>query len=161
MKDNEHWSLFSKKEMYRLAHDKYGRSFLQKEMPPIKRRKMMDDNMHLMRGMRFENGYPLNAPYTGRTDFSLVAFNERKKCRHTNNACLHSFIDDYRFRNLIWYNLERITYEISPFDYLFTPDLSLWRNLKTEFYNKKNIFRTRFVGAYWQMCGFNVIPTAS
>ena len=40
-------------------------------------------------------------------------------------------------------------------------DLSLWRDLPTDFYNRENVFRTRFVGAYWQICGYSVIPTAS
>lgn len=47
------------------------------------------------------------------------------------------------------------------FDFYITPDLSLWRNVPTNFYNKKNVFRSRFVGAYWQLCGYSVIPTAS
>lgn len=154
-------SLFSKKELYRLAHDAKGNSFLLKTLPPIKRRKLMDDNMHLMKGMRFQNGYPLLHPYKGTTDFNITAFNERNRCIITSTSCLHFFLDDYRFRDAVWYNLERITYEISLFDYLFTPDLSLWQKLETEYYNQKNTYRTRFIGAYWQLCGFNVIPTAS
>lgn len=160
MEDTEIWSLFSKKELFRLAHDANGNSLLLKKIPYTKRKKLMDDNMHLMEGMRFHNGYPIIEPYIGSSDFSIVAFNERNKQEHTN-SCLHFFLDDYRFRDAVWYNLERITYEISTFDYVFTPDFSLWKNLKTEFYNQKNLYRTRFVGAYWQLCGFNVIPTAS
>lgn len=161
MEEDEKWSLFSKKELFRLAHDARGNSNLLKLIPPVNRRKMMDDNMHLMKGMRFENGYPIINPYNGPTDFTLTAFIDRKKAA-TSYSCVHFFLDDYRFRDAVWYNLERTTYEISVFDFAFTPDLSLWKNLKTEHYNQKNLYRTRFIGAYWQLCGFDgVIPTAS
>lgn len=152
--------LFSTKELYRMAHDARGNSTLLKKIPPTKRRKVMDDNMHLMSGMKFDHGYPILKPYTGSVDLAPVAYSERTE-NPQGNCILHFFLDDYRFRDAIWYNLERTTYSISQYDYVFTPDLSLWRNLPTEFFNEKNLFRTRFVGAYWQICGFYVIPTAS
>ena len=73
----------------------------------------------------------------------------------------HPLLDDYRFRDAIWCNLDYTTYSIRDYDYYFTPDLSLWVDLPTDFCNKENIYRTRFVGAYWQLCGYKVIPTAS
>lgn len=156
----ENYNLFSKKELFRMAHDAKGYSASLKLIPPIKRRKLMDDNMHLMDGMVFEQGYPILEPYSGLVDLTLVAYSERVKNPPTN-AILHFFLDDYRFRDQIWYNQEHTTYAISDYDYVFSPDLSLWCNLPTEYYNLKNVFRSRFVGAYWQKCGFNVIPTAS
>lgn len=152
--------LFSQRELFRMAHDANGNAYLLKSIPPAKRRKQMDDNMHLMAGMEFEKGFPKLKPYTGTTDFHLVAYSDRKNCP-SQLAALHFFLDDYRFRNAVWYNLERTTYSISGFSHMFTPDLSLWCNLQTEYYNLKNIYRTRFVGAYWSLCGFHVIPTAS
>ena len=47
--------LFSTKELYRMAHDARGNSTLLKKIPPTKRRKVMDDNMHLMSGMKFDH----------------------------------------------------------------------------------------------------------
>lgn len=154
------YSLFSKKELWRMAHDARGNSFLLSQIPIIKRKKMMDDNMHLMNGMSFLNGVPVLKAYNGPTNLSLVSFTDRKKM-NTENSIIHFFIDDYRFRNAMWYNLEHSAYSISKYDYVFTPDYSLWCNLPTEYYNQKNIYRTRFVGAYLTMCGFSVIPTAS
>ena len=58
-------------------------------------------------------------------------------------------------------DLERTTFSISHFDYFFTPDFSLWRDLPTEYYNQQNTFRTRFVGLFWQLRGFKTIPTYS
>ena len=89
-----------------------------------------------------------------------MSYKERAKHDGKNEA-LHFFLNDSEFRDAVWCNLERITYSISKFDYLYTPDFSLWRDLPTDFYNRENVYRTRFVGAYWQNCGFNVIPTAS
>lgn len=158
--EEENLSLFSKKELWKMAHNARGKSYLLKSMPATKRRKIMDDNMHLMSGMEFKNNYPVLKPYNGSVQLTPVAYSDRGG-NPREDEILHFFLDDYRFRNAVWYNLEYTTYAISPYRYVFTPDLSLWRNLQTEFFNMKNIFRTRFVGAYWQKCGFNVIPTAS
>lgn len=158
--EEEYFSLFTKKELWKMAHDARGNSHFLKTIPATQRRKIMDDNMHLMTGMTFKNGYPVLKPYNGSVQFTPVAYTDRTSKPHENEI-LHFFLDDYRFRNAVWYNLEYTTYVISPYNFVFSPDLSLWRNLRTEFFNKKNIFRTRFVGAYWQICGFNVIPTAS
>ncbi|MGM9866563.1 MAG: DUF4417 domain-containing protein, partial [Lepagella sp.] len=135
--------------------------FLLRKTPILTHRpKIMDDNMHLMKGMVFKNDFPVLKPYNGLVDLTPVAYTDRIINPHEKEI-LHFFLDDYRFRDAVWYNLEYTTYMILQYNYVFTPDLSLWCNLQTEFFNKKNIFRTRFVGAYWQMCGFNVIPTAS
>lgn len=77
--DEENSSLFSKKELWRMAHDARGNSYLLKTIPQAKRRKIMDDNMHLMDGMSFSNGYPILKAYNGPTDFSLISFTDRKK----------------------------------------------------------------------------------
>jgi hypothetical protein len=153
-------NLFSTKELYRMAHNARGNSNLLRLIPEKNRRKIMDANMHLMQGMEFENGFPVLKPYTGPTDFSIVSYVDRNKNRGKGQA-LHFFLDDYRFRDPLWFNLSYTTYSISNYDYVFTPDFSLWRNLRTDFPNMENTYRTRFVGAYWQICGFNVIPTAS
>lgn len=153
-------SLFTTKELYQMAHNANGSSNIINKIPKPIRRKVLDANMHLMEGMDFENGFPKLKAYIGTTDFEMVSYIERNKNDGIKQA-LHFFLDDWRFRDAIWFNLDRTTYSISSYDYVFTPDLSLWRNLDTDFPNQMNLFRTRFVGAYWQSCGFNVIPTAS
>ncbi len=154
--------LFNQKDLYFLEHSKNGRSRRFELMPERRRRKKIYENMHLMEEMTFTPGlqYPQLAPYIGKTDFISVPYVERKNHDGKNEA-LHFFLDDYRFRDAVWCNLERTTISISKFEYVYTPDLSLWRDLPTDFYNKENVYRTRFIGAYWQKCGFNVIPTAS
>lgn len=120
----------------------------------------MDDNIHLMSGMRFINGMPCLDAYKETIAFFHVAYHERSKHNGKGEA-VHFFTDDYRFRDAVWYNLQKTTESIKKFDYVFAPDLSLWRNMPTEFFNFKNVFRSRFVGAYWQSKGIKVIPVAS
>ena len=158
---NSSINLFDRKELYRMEHSPLGKSYKTDQIPKRLRRKVIYDNMHLMEGMAFTStGYPQLFPYNGYTGFELVSYSDRKN--HTGeNQALHTFIDDHRFRDAMWCNLEYTTYSISHYDFFFTPDFSLWRNLPTDFYNKQNIFRTRFVGLYWQLQGFQVIPTAS
>ncbi|MBQ9174380.1 MAG: DUF4417 domain-containing protein [Bacteroidales bacterium] len=156
-------NLFSLKEIYYMEHISNGKAIELCNIPTKRRRKMVYNNMHLLGGMTFTTTNlccPQLEPYTGATDFVSVSYGERKKHDGKNEA-LHFFSDDYRFRDAVWCNLEYTTYDISKFDYVYTPDFSLWRDLPTDFYNRESIYRTRFIGAYWQKCGFNVIPTAS
>ncbi len=145
-----------------MEHTVSGISTKTASIPTKQRRRQIYDNMHLLEGVTFTPilRYPQLAAYNGTTDFISVPYTERKKYSGENQA-LHFFLDDYRFRNAVWCNLEHTTYEISKFDFYFTPDLSLWRDLPTDYYNRQNLFRTRLIGAYWQQCGFSVIPTAS
>ena len=145
-----------------MEHDQRGHSRKFDAIPKYQRRKRIYNNMHLMEGMTFtnKNGFPQLSPYTGSTDFEVVSYIDRKKHSGKNQA-VHFFLDDYKFRDPVWNNLEFSTYTLNKFDYCFTPDLSVWVDLPTDFYNKENLYRTRFVGAYWQLCGYNVIPTAS
>lgn len=160
MKQNS--SLFSKKELYKMEHTLSGSSRRITSIPPKLRRKQIYDNMHLMEGFSFSPllRFPQLMAYNGSIDFIAVPYTDRKKHSGVNQA-IHFFLDDYRFRDAVWCNLEHTTYELSKFDFCFTPDLSLWRDLPTDYYNWQNIYRTRFIGAYWQKCGVTVIPTAS
>ncbi len=120
------------------------------------------NNMHLAKGITFTdtNYFPILKPYTGPTDFSIFPFNKWKSLSGANQA-LHFFQYDYRFDNAVWKNLESTTRKLIPFDFLFTPDYSLYVEEYLTQLNKEAIYKTRFVGAYWQNCGFNVIPTVS
>lgn len=155
-------NLFSAKDMYAVEHTSTGRAYELIAKSCKERYRKIHENMHLMGGMAFTPHlqYPMMKPYNGSTDFVGVSYKERNK-HNGNGEALHFFLDDYAFRDAVWFNLERTTNSIYKYDYVFTPDLSLWKDLPTDFYNRENVFRTRFVGAYWQKCGYNVIPTAS
>ena len=154
-------SLFSDKELYLIEHNSRGRYLKWDKLPLRNRNKQIYDNMHLIHGMEFTpKGIPIIKAYTSSTDFECVPYTHRNKYSGEGKA-LHFFLHDFQFRNAVWANLEHTTYSISNYEYVFTPDLSMWRDFPTDFYNRQNVFRTRFVGAYWQLCGYNVIPTAS
>lgn len=154
--------LFHDKDLYLMSHNQRGRSFYFDKLPQKTKRKVIHENMHLMEGMTFTstNSFPQMVAYTGNTEFSTVPFTYWKRSEGIGQA-VHFFLNDYTFRDKVWCDLERTTLCLSKFDYLFTPDFSLWKDLPTEFPNKENIYRTRFVGCMWQINGFNVIPTAS
>lgn len=135
---NTKTSLFDRKELYRMECTSTGRSYKTTMIPKRLRRKVIFDNMHLMEGMSFTttHSFPQMLSYNGNIDFDLVAYSEKKDHSGKGEA-LHFFIDDYRFRDQLWCNLEYAIYNISHFDYIFTPDFSLWRNLPTEYYNQR------------------------
>lgn len=152
--------LFSRKEMYLMEHSRNGHPRRMGSISESNRRKRSIDNMHLMEGLSFVNNVAQVAPYNGRTDFEPVAFTDRN--RHDGkNQIVHFFQDDYKFLNQVWMHLEPTTMSLKKFDCLFAPDFSMWRDLPSEQPNRNNIYRNRFVTAYWQHCGYNVIPIAS
>jgi len=148
--------------MFLTEHTAWGASTKLALLPKRYRRKMIHENMEYMEGMTFTtvNSFPQLQAYTGTTSFESISYTERKRASGHNQA-VHFFIDDYRFRDAVWCNLEKTTVSLGKFDYYYSPDFSLWKDLPTEFCNKANIYRTRFVGAFWQLNGFKVIPTAS
>lgn len=160
--ENLNPNLFTRKELYEMEHSISGSSRIVENIPKRNRRKMVYDNMHLLDGIGFSKNqlFPQLKPYNGPTDFVCVPFTERKKYDGHNQA-IHFFLHDYKFRDAVWCNLEHTSYSLVKYDYVFSPDLSLWKDLPTEFYNIRNIYYSRFIVAYWQHCGFNVIPTAS
>lgn len=64
---------------------------------------------------------------------------------------VHFFVDDYRFKG-IYDNPERTLRKYRQYAFLLSPDFSLYVDMPIEeqFYN---VFRNRWVGAYWQSLG--------
>jgi len=154
-------SLFSAKDMYILSHMKSGHTIPYYKLSEIERRKLSYNNMHLTVGLDFSepNSFPFLKPYNGTLEYEYRTFSERKKCKGKGQA-LMIFEDDYTFNHLLWDRLEQSTMSLVKFDCVFTPDYSLYVDAPLHL-NRDSIFKSRFVGAYWQNCGFNVIPTAS
>lgn len=161
---NEHRSsLFTGKDRYFLDHTDTGKSILFQQLPESLQLRMKCDNMHLTDGMLFteKNGIPQLAPnHSADTNVELFAYSNRNK--HKDNAWgIHFFNYDYKFLRAITIGLERTTSAIMNCDLVFAPDCSLFVDAPTPFINKQNIYRSRFAAAYWQLCGLNVIQTAS
>lgn len=113
-----------------------------------------------MEGLEFtsENTFAKLEPYNGPTDWSIYSFAQKNKLKGKGQA-IHFFQHDYTF-NCMWRNLELETRKLSKFDAVFTPDWSLFVDIPEQL-NKMATYKTRFVGAYMQKCGFAVIPTFS
>lgn len=148
--------LFDKKQMYLLAEKQ-----LNLKYKSMKQKQKIVNNAHLIDGIDFteENTFPIIKKYSGNVDFELVSYGERNKFNGKNQA-VHFFLDDFKFSYAVWNRLSTTTPKLQKFDYVLTPDFSLYVDLP-DILNKINLYKTRFVGAYWQKCGYNVIPTAS
>lgn len=153
--------IFSEKEMYRMACSESGKLRKYMNMSSSQRRKSQYNNMHLMEGMSLsdKNDFPVLKPYRGRTDWEVHPFCNHNKLCGINQA-LHFFMDDYKFSHALWERLEQTTSQLLKFDCLFTPDYSLYVDVPQSL-NKWNVYRSRFVGAFWQSIGIDVIPTFS
>ncbi len=159
---DEDLPLFPLKERYRITHTGRGKNIVFARLPLSEQRKMRYENMHLMCGMDFtiEDKMPIVAPYNGNLDFEFVSYANR--ARHNGKGeAIHFFLDDYRIAS-VWNNLERVTHSLYKYDYLFAPDFSLFTDDdRYHQVNKQDVYRSRFIAAYWQKCGYQVIPTAS
>lgn len=147
--------------MFRMACTHTGKLHKYSCMSHSRRMKLTYNNMHLIEGMRFtaENGFPIVEPYHGNVNIDVVPFTSHCKIADKGRA-LHFFLDDSRFDNAVWKNLERTTYTLLDFETLFAPDFSLYVDMPDAL-NKFAVYKSRFAAAYWQLCGFSVIPVAS
>lgn len=155
-------SLFSKKELYLLECQNRGFGRTALRHTSARYRMQTFNNMHLAECMEFTDKFhiPKLLPYTGHVDFEIYPYARRKGLSGKNQA-LHNFTYDWRFDNALWRHLEETTYKLRRFDILFTPDYSLYVEPQFAHQNIEFIYRTRFIGAYWQRCGFGVMPTVS
>ena len=86
---------------------------------------------------------------------NTVSFNNR------NNKCvaIHFFIDDYQF-DRIWNNPERYIEMFKDYDYICSPDYSLYLDFPKAL-QIYNTYKKQFLGAYFQANGIKVVPTVS
>ena len=72
------------------------------------------------------------------------------------HAC-HFFLDDYRFER-VWNRPSIYVPRLSQFPVVLTPDFSLYLDWPFSV-NLWNVYRSRWLGRYWQEHGITVIPT--
>ena len=92
---------------------------------------------------------------------SLISYsNIKKKENETNkDKGVHFFVDDYRFEG-IYNNPERSLEKLKQYRFVLTPDFSIYSEMD-KWRMIENIGKNRWIGAYWQKEGLNVIPTIS
>ena len=154
-------TLFKAKDMYLLSCTPTGKLQAHENLSYHRQRIIELNNMHLMDGMEFSdvNEFPMLKAYEGSVDFDFRAFSEHKKLDGKGQA-IHFFTHDYKFATACDKKLEATTYKLAKFDCVFAPDYSLFVDVPSHI-NKHSVYLSRFAGAHWQNCGFNVIPTAS
>ena len=88
----------------------------------------------------------------------MIGFNYAKTSAK-KNCGIHFYIDDYQFER-IWNDPESYVDILSEYDCILSPDFSLYMDMPMAL-KIWNIYRSRWIGAYYQKKGLNVIPTAS
>lgn len=92
--------------------------------------------------------------YTG---CEWVGFNYAARTYKREGKGIHFFLDDYQF-NRLWNDPDRYIPMLQEFDYVMSPDFSLYRDSPRaiQIYNH---YRKHWLGAYMQYQGIKVIPT--
>lgn len=155
-------TFFSAKELFMTAHTRNGMNFCFERLSIKDQSIIKDCNIGLSDGMRFtmENEMPQLSAYNGATDFVMAPYHRRN--RHSGQGeAVHFFIRDRLFADAIWKNLDRSTFNLRKFDVLFAPDYSLYVDAPSKMITLWNTYRSRFVALFWQLNGYDVIPTAS
>lgn len=95
------------------------------------------------------------------SNLKLIAYSDTySKDNETNKLKgVHFFIDDKRFEG-IYANPERSLKKLSQYRFLISIDYSLFREMPRAI-QIFNVFRSRWVAAYWQSKGLIVIPCIS
>lgn len=151
--------IFYKKDLY-LAQFSNGVNFAYQNRPPADKLLFPGLNIFEAKDMKFTetNGFPILSGYNGKFDYEYIPFTQRRKYNGENQA-VHFFLHDSKFR-IVWRKLDQVTYQLQDYQLLSTPDYSLGVDIP-DFVNKEQIYKSRFVGAYWQIRGYQVLPTAS
>lgn len=91
----------------------------------------------------------------------LVAYNYSREMlrRRRDGSTVHFFLDDYRFESC-WTTPQRAVDRIAPFGSALGPDFSVltWMPPVMQAWQ---VYRARWVAAYWQWRGVRVIPTVT
>lgn len=88
----------------------------------------------------------------------LLAYNDRWSCANPpDNACVHFFLDDYRFETL-WTNPTRPITRLQRVGTALTPDFSMWSQMP-KIMQLWQVYRARWCGAWMIQHGVKVIPT--
>lgn len=76
-----------------------------------------------------------------------------------SGGAVHTFLDDYRFESC-WSSPARLLPRVQAVGAALSPDFSVWADMPraTQIFN---IYRSRWVGAFWRANGVEVVPTVT
>ena len=86
----------------------------------------------------------------------LIGFNYAKTSKN-KNCGIHFFVDDYQFER-IWNYPDKYVEILKEYECVLSPEFSLYWDMPLPM-KIWNTYRNRFIGAYLQEQGINVIPT--
>lgn len=81
------------------------------------------------------------------------------KTNENKEVGIHFFVDDYQFER-VWNYPEKYIDTFFEYDCIFSPDFSLYMDMPMSM-KIWNVYRSRWIGAYYQSKGIKVIPTIS
>jgi hypothetical protein len=95
------------------------------------------------------------------SSISLISYSDTclKDSLPNRQKGVHFFIDDYRFESVYYYP-EQSLKKLSQYSFLISPDFSLYAEMPRAI-QIYNVFKNRWVAAYWQNKGLKVIPCIS
>lgn len=133
----------------------------QEEVSQTRRRKQSYQNINLTNNFNLVGKYELPQvnPYIGEIPSTLTPYS----MKNTGNkgGAVHFFIDDYRFTGMfMWGNLQQYTEKVAPYKMVIAPDFSVYLD-QSRTLNLFQLYQNRFVSAYWQSVGLQVIPSVS
>lgn len=114
-------------------------------------------NLHLLQSVEFDDDMPIVKAVNSYPD-KLVGFNYAKTTTDYSKG-VHFYLDDYQFERC-WNDPEKYADILRKFDYVFTPDFSLYTDMPKPL-QIYNVYRSRLLGAFWQSRVINVIATLS
>lgn len=89
---------------------------------------------------------------------NLIGFNYAKSSKEKGTG-IHFFIDDYQFER-VWNDPDKYIDILAEYECILSPDFSLYMDMPMPM-KIWNIYRSRFIGAFYQAHGIKVIPTIS
>lgn len=90
---------------------------------------------------------------------ALWPYNVRTRSLRQQAAAVHFYLDDYQIETP-WGRPRRALSYVARFGAALTPDYSIWSHWPPAL-QVFNIYRSRWVGAYWLSQGLTVIPSVS
>lgn len=111
----------------------------------------------------FDSDNQYGIPTIKKTDFVpdwIVPYGQRIRTdKRVEGGAVHTFIDDYRFEQL-WNRIWDTTPVIQKIGGALSPDFSVYPEWPFAL-QLWNIYRSRWLGAFWQEKGIKVIPTVT
>jgi len=115
--------------------------------------------------VRFSSTNPLGIPdllpqdFIGLPSGGMLRYNSRAIERIKARSLCHFFLDDYRFET-VWSRPLMGLSHVRRYWAALTPDFSLYRDWPVML-QQWNVYRSRWVGRFWQEHGLRIIPTVN